>query len=154
MEEFQVTVHSDVAKITLVSVPDKPGIAAQIFGTLWSHGLNVQLIVSSSSAKGKTNITFAIAGNDLNRSILELKSARESVGAESLDIKPDAALISISHPKLSLTPGIANRIFSALSGINVNVEAVSSTPTCITCLLSRKDLSRSAEILQKEFGLK
>lgn len=153
MEEFQITSNSDVAKVTLNSVPDKPGVAARIFGSLWSHGLNVQLIVSSSGTKGKTNITFAIAGNDLNHSILELKNAQELVGAESLDIKPDAALISVSHPKLSQTPGIANRIFSALSKASVNIEAVSSSHTCITCLLAKDDLLKSTEALRKEFEL-
>ena len=152
MNEFQIIKNSDVAKITLNSVPDKPGIAAQIFGSLWSHGLNVQLIVSSSASQGKTDITLAISQDDLNHSILELKSVKEVIGAEGLDINADAALISISHPKLAETPGIGQRIFSTLSKINVNIDAISSTPTCITCLISKEELSKSTKALRKELG--
>ena len=152
MQKFQITKNSDIAKITLNSVPDKPGIAAQIFGSLWSHGLNVQLIVSSSAVEGKTDITFAIARDDLNYSILELKNVKELIGADGLDINPDATLISITHPKLAETPGIGKKIFSTLSKINVNVDAISSTPTCVTCLVSKEEALRSTRALQKEFG--
>ena len=154
MEEFQITSNSDIAKITLNSVPDKPGIAAQIFGSLWSHGLNVQLIVSSSAIEGKTDITFAIAQDDLNHSILELKNVKELIGAEGLDINPEAALISITHSKLAETRGIGKRIFSTLSKIKVNVDAISSTPTCITCLVSKDEALKSTQALQREFGLR
>ena len=153
MNDFQLTANSDVAKITLTQAPDKPGIGAQIFGSLWSHGLNVQLIVSSASTEGKVNITFAISKNDLDHAIVELKSIKEEIGAQGLDIDPDVALLTISHPQLAQTPGVGNKIFGSLSKVSVNVDAVSSSANSMTCMIRTCELPKAMETLKQAFGL-
>ena len=153
MNDFQLTTNPKVAKITLTKAPDRPGIAAQIFGSLWSHGLNVQLIVSSSGTEGKVNITFAIDRNDLNHAIFELKSIKEEIGAQGLDIDKKVALITISHPRLAQTPGVGSRIFGTLSKVKINVEAVSSSSNSLTCMIAEGELPQAIEALQKEFAL-
>lgn len=153
MPEFQVLSQREISKVTLVAVPDVPGIAARIFGSLWSHGVNVQLITSSSGTTGKVNITFVLAKKDLQSAMFELKKIREDIQAKEVSIDPEVALITVTHPQLSQTPGIAGRAFDTLASQNINIQAVSTSMTCLHCLIAKNQLELAAQSLQKEFGL-
>src|SRR4030043_2474825 len=118
MSEFQISTQDDISKITLASVPDVPGIAARVFGSLWAHGFNVQLITSSSGTGGKVNLTFVLAKKDLQSAMFELKKIREDIKAEELAVDPEVALVTITHPQLSQTPGVAGRAFDVLASCN------------------------------------
>ncbi len=109
MPEFQIQTQKDISKVTLASVPDLPGNAARVFGSLWSHGVNVQLITSSSGTHGRVNITFVLDKRDLQYAMFELKKIREDIKAEELAIDQEVAVITVTHPQLSQTPGIAGR---------------------------------------------
>ncbi len=153
MPEFQILSQKEISKVTLVSVPDVPGIAARIFGSLWSHGVNVQLITSSSGTTGKVNITFVLAKKDLQSAMFELKKIREDVKAQEVSIDPEVALVTVTHPQLSQTPGIAGRAFDTLAAKNINIQAVSTSMTCLHCLVAKSQLDLASQALQKEFGL-
>jgi aspartate kinase len=153
MSEFQISTQDDISKVTLVSVPDVPGIAARVFGSLWAHGFNVQLITSSSGAGGKVNLTFVLAKKDLQSAMFELKKIREDIKAEELAVDPEVALVTIAHPLLSQTPGVAGKAFDVLASCNINVQAVCTSMTSLQCLIAKNQLELAAQALQKEFGL-
>jgi aspartate kinase len=151
MSDIEISCNTDVCLITLNSAPDRPGIGAQVFGDLWSSGINVQMISSTPAAKGKANITLTVAHNDLNHAIFCLKKVQQHVGAESMEIDSDAALLCISAPNLAQTPGVASEIFKVLSEKKINVEAVSTSPTLISCIIHKAFASRATKALKLKF---
>jgi len=151
MPDFSISSRTDIATITLNQAPDRPGIGAQVFGSLWSRGLNVQLVVSTPLVGGKSNITLAVGKNDLNPALVTLKKIQQDIGAESLTTNSNVALICLNHPSLASTPGIASRLFSILSQNQINVEAVSSSPTSITCIIAGPSVLKAIEALNQEF---
>ncbi|MDH4223985.1 MAG: ACT domain-containing protein [candidate division Zixibacteria bacterium] len=153
MSDYQISTQNDISKVTLVSVPDMPGIAARVFGSLWAHGFNVQLITSSSGSAGKVNLTFILSKKDLQPAMFELKKIREEIKADELAIDPEVALISIIHPQLSQTPGVAGKAFDVLAGCDINIQAVSTSMTCLNCLIAKNQLEQATRALQKEFKL-
>jgi aspartate kinase len=152
MSEFDVTSRTDVAKITLNSAPDRPGIGAQIFGALWSYNINVELVSSAPAPEGKADVTLVVGKDHLNPAILKLKKIKEELDAKDLIIDQDVAIVTVSHPKLSRTPGVAAKVFSLLSQANINVEAISSSTTTIACVIREKEGAKAVEILCKGLG--
>ncbi|MFQ6002877.1 MAG: ACT domain-containing protein [Candidatus Zixiibacteriota bacterium] len=152
MTEFDVASRTDVAKITLNSAPDRPGIGAQIFGALWSYDINVELISSAPASEGKADVTLVVGKNHLNPAILKLQRMKEELDAEDLTVDHDIAIVTVSHPKLSRTPGIAAKVFSLLSQADINVEAISSSTTSIACVIREKEGQKAMEALSKGLG--
>jgi aspartate kinase len=149
MSEFDVISRSDVAKITLNSAPDRPGIGAQIFGALWSYNINVELVSSAPAPEGRADVTLVVGKNHLNPAILKLKKIKEELDAKDLTIDQGIAIVTVSHPTLARTPGIAAKIFSLLSQASINVEAISSSTTSIACVIRETEGGRAVEILCK-----
>jgi aspartate kinase len=151
MPDIEISCNTDVCLITINSAPDRPGIGAQVFGDLWSSGINVMMISSTPVSKGKANITLTVAHNDLNHAIFCLKKVQQHIGAESLEVDSDAALLCISGSHLAQTPGIASEIFKILSEKEINVEAVSTSPTLISCIIQKAFASQATEALKHKF---
>jgi aspartate kinase len=151
MPDIEITCNTDVCLITINSAPDRPGIGAQVFGDLWSSGINVMMISSTPAAKGKANITLTVAHNDLNHAIFCIKKIQQHIGAESMEVDSDAALLCISAPNLAQTPGIASEIFKILSEKEINVEAVSTSPTLISCIIQKAFAPQATEALKHKF---
>lgn len=152
MSEFNVISRTDVAKVILNSAPDRPGIGAQIFGALWSYDINVELVSSAPAPAGKADITLVVGKDHLNPAILKLKKMKEELDARDLTVDQDIAIVTVSHPNLSRTPGIAAKIFSLLSQADINVEAISSSTTSIACVIREKEGQKAVEALQKGLG--
>lgn len=149
MSEFDVTSRTDVAKVTLNSAPDRPGIGAQIFGALWSYDINVELVSSAPAAEGKADVTLVVGKDHLNPAILKLQKMKEELDAKDLTVDHDIAIVTVTHPSLSRTPGIAAKIFSLLSQAEVNVEAISSSTTSIACVIRENEGKKAVETLKK-----
>jgi aspartate kinase len=150
MQEFGVAARTDVAKITLKSAPDRPGIGAQVFGALWSYDINVELVSSTSGLEGGQDITLVVTKDHLNSAILKLNKIKEEIDAKDLLVDHNIAVVSISHSGLSKTPGVGAKVFSALSSAAVNVEAVCSSTNAISCVIREEEASRAVEALKKE----
>lgn len=152
MSEFDVTSRTDVAKVTLNSAPDRPGIGAQIFGALWSYDINVELVSSAPAPEGRADVTLVVGKDYLNPTILKLQKIKEELNAKDLTVDQDVAIVTVSHPQLSRTPGIAAKIFSLLSQADINVEAISSSTTSIACVIREKEGQKAVEALSKGLG--
>ncbi len=150
MVEFGVACKTDVAKITLKSAPDRPGIGAQVFGALWSYDINVELVSSTSGMEEGQDITLVVSKEHLNPAILKLNRIKEEIEAKDLLVDHDVAIISVTLSGISNTPGVGARIFSALSKSGINVEAVCSSTNAVSCVIREGDAQKAEAALRRE----
>jgi aspartate kinase len=149
MPEFGIATKTDVAKLTLKSAPDRPGIGAQVFGSLWSYDINVELVSSAAGLEGGQDITLVVPQDHLNSAILKLKKIKEEIEAKDLLVDHNIAVVSVTYSALSKTPGVGAKVFSALSDAGINVEAVCSSTNAISCIIRAEDASKAEEALRK-----
>jgi aspartate kinase len=151
MVDIHIASNANVAKITLHSVPDKPGIAAEIFGRLGKEGFNIELVISGISYKGKEDISFAVAENELGAIEALLEKIKNEIGAERISSATNVALVSIAGHQLAQTPGIAGKMFHAISKVGINIDTISTSMSSVTCMIARDKAKEAVEALRKEF---
>ena len=141
------------AKITLVGVKDKPGIAASIFKPLSENQINVDMVVQNISANGKeTDLTFTIKSEEVSKTEKLIKKNNKII-FRNLIIDKNVAKVSIVGVGMITTPGVSYRMFQALAKKNINISVISTSEIKISVLINKKDLKKSIEILHKEFNL-
>ena len=143
-----VTDDRDVRKISILAVPDQPGIAARVFSVVGEFGINVRLIVQAQSHEGLNDITFIIPGSKALQES-DLQKVVQEVGGDSWLIDDDVALLNIVGEGISREPGIAGKIFSVLAEQEINIDLISSSNLVITCVVPEKDLARGAIALHE-----
>jgi aspartate kinase len=151
MVDIHIASNANVAKITMHAVPDKPGIAAEIFGRLGKEGFNVELVISGISYKGKEDISFAVAENELGAIEALMEKIRNEIGAEKISTAANVALVSIAGHQLAQTPGIAGKMFHAISKAGINIDTISTSMSSVTCMIARDKAKEAVEALRKEF---
>ena len=125
------------AKITLVRVPDNPGIAAAIFGPLAESSINVDMIVQNVSEDGKsTDLTFTVPKDDLARTLEVLEGQKEDLGFERVEGDPDVVKISVVGVGMRSHAGVAMRMFQALADKGINIQVISTSEIKISVLVS------------------
>lgn len=141
------------AKVTLVGVKDKPGVAASIFKPLSKNAINVDMVVQNISANGKeTDLTFTIKNEDLNRTkkiILENKS----INFRNLLFDKNVSKISIIGVGMVTTPGVTFRMFQSLANKKINIQVISTSEIKISVLIDKKNIKKALSVLHKEFRL-
>ena len=157
MEERQrvrgIAQETNVAKITVLGVADRPGVAAAIFEPLGKAGISVDVIVQNIGRSGHTDLTFSVAESDLKAAVKLVKAAIKTVGARSISSAGGIAKLSIVGTGMLGTPGIAGRMFRALADAGINIEMISTSEIRITCLVARDQVERGVRILHKTFEL-
>ena len=142
-----------MTKVTLSGVPDRPGMAGEIFGALGRKGISVELLVTNPGTSGRSNISFAIMNEEMESARSVLEEVRRKVGAEGLSFQPDMALISIHGKQLSGVPGVAGKMFHALASNGINIDSISSSRTGVTCLIAQEHVSSAESSLHTIFSL-
>ena len=141
------------AKVTLVGVKDKPGVAASIFRPLSKNSINVDMVVQNISANGKeTDLTFTIKSDDLNKTrkiILENKS----INFRNLLFNKGVSKVSIIGVGMITTPGVTFRMFQSLASKKINIQVISTSEIKISVLIDKKDVKNAISVLHKEFNL-
>ncbi len=145
--------ESNVAKITVVGVPDRPGIAAAIFEPLGAAGISVDVIVQNIGRSRRTDLTFSVAESDLKAAEKLVKVAAKTIGATRVASAGGIAKLSIVGTGMLGTPGIAGRMFRALADAGINIEMISTSEIRITCLVARDQVEKGVRILHKTFEL-
>ena len=141
------------AKLTLIGVKDKPGIAASIFKPLYENSINVDMVVQNVSAGGKeTDLTFTIKLEDLKKTEKLVKN-NKYIKYSKLIINKNVSKVSIVGVGMITTPGITYRMFKALAKKKINIEVISTSEIKISVLINKKNLKKSVEILHQEFKL-
>ena len=143
----------NVAKVTLLTVPDRPGIARAVFGPLADAGINVDMIVQNVGHDGATDISFTVPRVELARAERVLKPVVDEMGARGLTTDPTVAKVSIVGAGLHNAPGYAARMFGTLADAGVNIEMISTSEVRITCVIEEGQLAAALDALHGAFEL-
>ncbi|MBT5659560.1 MAG: ACT domain-containing protein, partial [Rhodospirillaceae bacterium] len=144
----------DEAKITLVRVADKPGVAADIFGPLSEANINVDMIVQNVSEDGAaTDLTFTVTKGDLARAVAVLEERRDDLGYARLVPDPDVVKISIIGVGMRSHAGVAQQMFSALAKEGINIQVISTSEIKVSVLVAEKHTEKALSALHTAYGL-
>jgi aspartate kinase len=144
---------TDVARITLVRVPDRPGVAAAIFEPLAHSGISVDTIAQSSGADGTTDLSFTVSRGSLERALEITRSVSPEIGAASIDTSDDLAKVSIVGTGMLSAPGYAARMFGTLARAGINITIISTSDIRITCVVPRERAEDAVRELHTAFEL-
>ena len=141
------------AKVTIVAVPDRPGISAALFEPLAAANVNVDMIVQNTSHDGTTDISFTMPKADLDSAESVVRRVAAEVGAK--DVEKDGAIckLSLVGAGMKSSPGIAARMFRVLADLDVNIAMISTSTIRISVVIAATDMERAARALHTEFGL-
>jgi len=151
MDTLRIDANMEVSKVVLQGIPDRPGIAAEIFGDLGMKGFNVELVVSTGGARGTADICLAVTASQQDEVVQALKQIQDENGATGVAIDPDVALVSVIGSNLSKVPGVAGRMFKSLSARGINIEIISTSLSSVTCLIPRDKTEEAQIALEGEF---
>lgn len=144
----------DEAKVTLVGLDDKPGVAANIFTTLADHNVNVDMIVqTAASAPGKTDITFSVNGTDVERASSILDGIKSELNFDTLLTSEDVCKVSVVGMAMRSQPGVARTMFATLAEKGINIEVISTSEIKISVLIGREYSELAMRSLHTAFGL-
>jgi len=143
----------DDAKITLRRVPDRPGIAAAVFGALSEHNVNVDMIVQNVSADGMTDMTFTVSKADLPRAQATLAEAQPQIGFTEVLADPNVAKISVVGVGMRSHAGVANTMFRALADKAINIQVISTSEIKVSVLVAAEYTELAVRALHTAYGL-
>ena len=144
----------DEAKITLVGVPDRPGVAAAIFGPLADANVNVDMIVQNVSADGSlTDLTFTVAKGDLARAVEVLEKAGREIGFKALTPDGNVVKVSVIGVGMRSHAGVAKQMFQALADKGINIQVISTSEIKISVLIAEEYLELALRSLHSAYGL-
>ena len=143
----------NIAKIALLDVPHRPGVAAEIFRAVGAVAVNVRLIVQASGADGKNDVTFAVGSHDVRAVLPVVEEVRKRLGARAFVYDPDVAILSVVGEGLAASAGTAGEVFDALAKAGVNIEIISTSSITITCIVRKGDVERAVRALHEALQL-
>jgi aspartate kinase len=148
-----VAVDTSEAKITIEDVPDRPGVAAAIFGGLAAEAVNVDMIVQNVSHGGVTDISFTAPRDDLPRLRAAMDAVLSEVGGVRWSVDDEVAKVSLVGAGMKTRPGVAADMFGALAEEGVNIEMISTSSIRISCVIRSADADRAVKAIHGKFGL-
>ncbi len=143
----------DEAKVTLRHVPDRPGVAASVFGPLSAARVNVDMIVQNVSAEGATDMTFTIGRADLARVVACLEGERDAIGYTTLLTDRDVAKVSVVGVGMRSHAGIANTMFRTLAERSINIQVISTSEIKVSVLIAEDYTELAVRALHTAYGL-
>jgi aspartate kinase len=141
------------AKITLKEVPDQPGIAANIFGSIADAGLSVDMIIQNISAEGHTDLSFTLGREELNEAMVIMEKVAKKIRAVNVSADSKIAKISIVGAGMRSHSGVAARIFKSLSKEKINILMISTSEIKVSCIIEQKHTKAAVNALHTAFGL-
>ena len=148
-----IAYDKDQARVTMCGVPDKPGIAATIFGQLSEGGVLVDMIVQNTSRDGVTDMTFTVARKDLAKTLEITQKVRTEIQAQAVIHDTHVAKVSAIGVGMRNHSGVAARAFAALQKENINIIMISTSEIKLSILIEEKYLELAVRILHEAFGL-
>ena len=150
-EVVGVNRETKIAKVTLIDVPDRPGLAAEVFQDLAAQSINVRLIIQSASAAGIGRITFVLDTDYVDATHLLIDDWMARGLAKSGEAEADVAKISIVGSRLASTPSLAARMFAVLAREGINIDCISSSEMKIACVIDAAEAERAVRAVHDEF---
>lgn len=148
-----IAYQSNVAKITVRSLPDRPGIAAALFEPLAARGINVDTIVQNTSAERTTDISFTVTRNDLTQAVAEVQAMLGDLGGTEVVSDPTLASVHVVGSGMQNTPGYASRMFRILADGNINIDMITTSEIRISCIIKEEEVAQAVRLLHEGFQL-
>jgi len=148
-----VTYDRDQAKITVVHVPDKPGIAAKLFSPLSENNIIVDMIIQNASLEGFTDVTFTVSKKDLKEAQKIIQDAAAVIGAKNVEVDDQVSKVSIIGVGMASHAGVAAKMFTTLAAEGINIMMISTSEIKISCVIERKYTELAVMVLHDAFSL-
>ncbi|HXV69394.1 MAG TPA: aspartate kinase, partial [Nitrospira sp.] len=148
-----VTGDRNQAKITIVGVPDKPGIAARIFGSVAEAQINVDMIIQNISQAAMTDLSFTVPRADLRKAVPIIQTVAKDIEAKSVSVTESIAKVSLIGVGMRSHSGVAAKMFQVLSREGINIMMISTSEIKISCVIDEKYLELAMRSLHDAFGL-
>jgi aspartate kinase len=149
-----VTHDLSESKVTVAEVPDQPGISAQLFRALANANVNVDMIVQNVSDQGRTDISFTVPTDDLDRAVKVLEDGViASLGAAGVSTDPTIGRVSVIGAGMKSNPGVAATMFETLADNGINIEMISTSAIRVSCVISAEQAEEAVQYLHTAFGL-
>jgi aspartokinase len=142
-----------LAKVGVMAISDRPGIAGHILSALGDKGINVQFIVQCIDIQDHSHVVFCICQEELDQAEEILENVRHELGAQQVIRRPNVALISIFGPDFRERPGIAGTMFAALGTRGINILAISTSISTLTCVIDADHLATAVTAMRETFDL-
>jgi aspartate kinase len=148
-----ITHDPSEAKITVSGVPDRPGVAAQLFRALADRSVNVDMIVQNASEQGHTDISFTVPHAELDTSLAVVGELQAALGSRDVSSDPDIARVSVIGAGMRSNPGIAATMFETLAAHEINIDMISTSAIRISCVVAEPEAERAVQVLHEVFEL-
>jgi aspartate kinase len=148
-----MAIDRKVAKVTIVGVPDRPGIARAIFEPMADQGLNVDMIVQNIGHDGSTDMSFTVERSNVARTERLLELLGKELGFTDVQTDPDVAKVSIVGEGIHNHPGYAAQMFGALADEGINISMISTSEIRITCIIKEAQIDAAAKAIHRTFRL-
>jgi aspartate kinase len=139
------------AKVTVNRVPDRPGVAAALFGSLAAAGVNIDMIVQNVSHDGSTDISFTVPRANLVDAERIAKQVAGEIDAESVDVDAEIAKVSLVGAGMKSHPGVAAKVFETLASAGINIEMISTSTIRISCVVRADEVEAAVQALHDAF---
>jgi aspartate kinase len=148
-----IATDTNVAKITILGVIDRPGIAASLFEPLANADVSVDVIVQNTSVDGTTDMTFTVKRTDLTRALEVVEPVIKTLGSRGMVHEDNLAKVSIVGSGMQDAPGYASRMFRALADKSINIDMITTSEIRITCIVGKDQVGEAARVLHDAFHL-
>jgi aspartate kinase len=148
-----ITHDPSEAKITVSGVPDRPGVAAQLFRALADRSVNVDMIVQNASEQGHTDISFTVPHAEPDTSLAVVGELQAALGSRDVSSDPDIARVSVIGAGMRSNPGIAATMFETLAAHEINIDMISTSAIRISCVVAEPEAERAVQVLHEVFEL-
>jgi aspartokinase len=142
-----------LAKVGVMSIPDQPGIAGKIMSAMGAQQINVQFIVQLIDIHDSSHVVFCIAEEELEQAGSLLEDLRQEVGGSHVIQRPNVAIVSIFGPDFRERPGIASTMFSALGSKGINILAISTSISTLSCVIDADCMDEAVTAIRETFDL-
>ncbi len=141
------------AKISIVDIPDRPGVAAKIFGALGKAGINVDMIIQSEAIDRKNDISFTVSEGELKKALKALRPVKVALEAKELVAHANVGKVAVVGVGMRSHSGVASKMFQALADAKINIQMISTSEIKISCVISRDHVDEAVKVLHKAFEL-
>jgi len=141
------------SKLSVLDIPDRPGIAAKIFGSLAQVHINVDMIIQSAARDRSNDISFTIARSDLKKAVPIVEKVRHELGGKGILVDEKIAKVAVVGVGMRSNPGVAAAMFKSLAREKINIEMISTSEIRVSCVVREEVCNKAVRVLHKVFGL-
>ncbi len=148
----RITFNDECVHVVFLGLPNVPGIAAEIFGTLSSHSVSISMVTQNTMRGGRSDLSFLIGRDRLDDVITICRELSERVGGQGVSFMTEVAALVVKLDSPDDSAGTLAKIFAALASVKVNIEIINSTQESAICIVSKTQAQEGLAALKKAFG--